>query len=111
MKIYNVGPDELNEGELSYLPQDTVWIVYSYTIGDYCGDGEAVLLTKEGKFYTIGLGHCSCYGPIDSSSDLRETTLEEYLASYADVTENYNCKIYNKIKELLTEGVKQDESK
>lgn len=101
MNIYNVGPDELDECSLSYLPQDTVWVVYHYTIGDYCGDGQAVVLTKNKELYIATLGHCSCYGPIESPKDFYKTTSEKYLSSFSDVTENYNCHVYDKVKELL----------
>ena len=58
---YQVGPDDPG------IPNepDFIWIVHWYEIGDYCGDGEAIGLHKDGFLYTCGLSHCSCYGPCD----------------------------------------------
>lgn len=40
-------------------------IVYFYGNGGYEGSGEA-LLRKDGGWAHEDLGHCSCYGPLDS---------------------------------------------
>jgi hypothetical protein len=40
-------------------------IVYCYGNGGYEGAGEA-LLRKNGRWFYESLGHCSCYGPLDS---------------------------------------------
>jgi hypothetical protein len=52
------------------------WLVYDYGIGDYCGNGTAVALSKDGKLYMADLGHCSCYGPFDG--DWTEVKLSDF---------------------------------
>ena len=73
--------DFIYEDEIKKLEDYGVSIIiYWYGTGDYCGDGEAILKTKDG-WRTASLGHCSCYGPFDAidtgSSVLDGTTLEE----------------------------------
>lgn len=55
--------------ELCGQPEDfegvaVVWIISDYTIGDYCGDGSSYARLADGRFVTMGHGHCSCYGPL-----------------------------------------------
>lgn len=38
---------------------------YFYGDGSYCGTGELIAL-KDGLWYHWDMGHCSCYGPVDS---------------------------------------------
>ena len=77
MEIYNVGSDVPYD-----LPNDDegfVWLVYYYESGYYDGSGEAVALAKDGKLHCFNLGHCSCYGPMDSwpvTTDIQ--TVEEF---------------------------------
>lgn len=79
MKIYNVGPDELCDYEVGQITADQFkWLVYFYEIGDYCGDGEAVAMGKDGLLYYTSLSHCSCYGPMESWPD-RKITVTEFL--------------------------------
>ena len=66
MKIYNVGRDELSDYELENLDKEAYeYFVYNYTYLDYEGEGAAVLKDNNGKFVLVGLGHCSCYGPLE----------------------------------------------
>lgn len=46
-------------------------LIYDYNSGSYAGSGNA-LLRKNGKWAYADLGHCSCYGPLDSMPDLFE---------------------------------------
>jgi len=39
---------------------------YYYGSGDCCGAGNFIAQDKEGKYYLTDLGHCSCYGPLNS---------------------------------------------
>lgn len=49
--------------------------ISDYEEGSYDGSGEAILL-KDGKVYVYGLGHCSCYGPLENTPT--EYTQEEF---------------------------------
>lgn len=66
MKIYNVGREELDDDDLQYLDKEAYkYFIYNYTYSDYEGEGAAVLKDNIGKFMLVGLGHCSCYGPLE----------------------------------------------
>lgn len=66
MKIYSVGPIDLNDYELGYLDREAFeWIAYWYDLDGYDGDGEIVAFGKNGELHFGTLGHCSCYGPLD----------------------------------------------
>jgi hypothetical protein len=119
MKQYHVGPhdpcctDGLNA-------EDYVWLITWYESGDYGGDGLAAALRKDGVVEYKGLGHCSCYGPMDSwSSESTKVSLEEFLklGEYDDTVKDKkrkegDCdyerwqKIVNKAWEVTTEPPK-----
>jgi hypothetical protein len=40
-----------------------------YEGGCYEGSGSALALSNDGYVYEFNLGHCSCYGPLESSPD------------------------------------------
>ena len=42
--------------------------VYQYQSGQYDGNGESLVLLKNGLWHRMGLGHCSCYGPLDEQN-------------------------------------------
>lgn len=66
MKIYNVGKGSLDEYDLEYLDKEAYeYLIYNYHHKNYEGEGAAVLKDKNGKFTLIGLGHCSCFGPLE----------------------------------------------
>lgn len=66
MKIYNVGHEELDEYDFEYLDEGAYeYFIYNYHYECYEGEGAAVLKGKNGKFTLIGLGHCSCFGPLE----------------------------------------------
>jgi len=46
---------------------DVVWCVYDYTSGSYDGYGSAYYKTVDNQYYSMTLGHCSCFGPWDNS--------------------------------------------
>lgn len=58
-------------------------IIYWYSVGDYCGAGEA-LLRKGDKWAHITMSHCSCNGPWDD-----EVLDREYQDPPFEVTEDY----------------------
>lgn len=78
MKIYNVGTDSLGEYNLEYLDEeDYEYLIYNYADFGYDGDGVAILKDENGKFILIGLGHCSCYGPLEERNPKCIYSLEE----------------------------------
>ena len=70
MKVTRVeSPKQYSNGE--YEPMDSPppdnfadadEILYWYSVGSYCGSGNALIL-KDGKVALASLSHCSCYGP------------------------------------------------
>ena len=68
MKMISVGPDELNEPAACDLPAGIDVIIYWYEYGCYEGHGDAIAIGEK-VAYEAGLGHCSCYGPIENASD------------------------------------------
>lgn len=60
--ISQCGPDWVDI-EPSSLPEGTETVLYWYESGSYEGSGTAYARTAGGRFYTLYLGHCSCYGP------------------------------------------------
>ena len=78
MKIYNIGRDALSKNELEYLDKEVYeYLIYNYHHEEYEGKGTAVLKDKNGKFILIGLGHCSCYGPLEERTPKCIYSLEE----------------------------------
>lgn len=72
------------------------WCVTHYSSGDYDGSGEAYAF-KDGPLFSGGLGHCSCYGPLDSGWD-KGVPVSDFLR---DVTCAPMAEVDAKIKELL----------
>lgn len=103
--IYNVGPDELiYEYDEMVKDERYEWIVYWYQTGDYDGSGEAAMYGKDGKLYTRGLGHCSCYGPLDGWATDQPVAVEpEKFFADKDSIWDHDCKdaIKQKVGELL----------
>ena len=63
IKIHSVGPDALNEDN---IPSHIDLAVYYYEVGSWEGDGNCVFHdATTGKWGYRGLGHCSCYGPLE----------------------------------------------
>jgi hypothetical protein len=95
MKIYKVGPDELDGFE------DCVWVVYWYEGGSYDGSGEAIYLKEDGQLYSENLGHCSCYGPLDGGPEFM-CSVDDLLNGINDV-HGYitDPQIQRKVLELL----------
>nr|DAK24192.1 MAG TPA: hypothetical protein [Caudoviricetes sp.] len=80
MQIYNVGRDSLDEYDLKYLDKEAYeYLIYNYEVGDYEGDGAAVLKDNNGKFTLIDLGHCSCYGPLEECNPKCIYSLDEVI--------------------------------
>ena len=60
-------------------------IRYFYGTGSYCGTGELIAL-KDGLWYQHDMGHCSCYGPVDSDITFTKgfPTLDALLENCSD---------------------------
>jgi hypothetical protein len=109
MQIYNVGPNDLDftPDYCNEISQDSLdkyeWSVYWYEAGEYEGNGEIVTLGKDGLLYTSGLGHCSCYGPLDGFGTCpgKGITVEEFLQPTSVLEPVYKDEIVAKVRELL----------
>lgn len=113
MKIYKVGPEELDKFDLENLKLEEnqfKWMVYWYEIDMMEGSGEAVALHVEtGLLHVEDLGHCSCYGPLDDGILLSGDTytVEKFLSDKDDITEfDARKEVKDKVRELLGLEVK-----
>jgi hypothetical protein len=98
MVVYSVGPDEFGE---YYNNDGGEWIVEWYENHEYEGNGEAILF-KDGKLYSLGLGHCSCNDPREDGFDYM-CTPEEFLKGLSEVHGYVSYKeVQDKIVELLS---------
>jgi hypothetical protein len=96
MKNFNIGNipgglafargevSSLGDGDLSELGEYD-YCVYWYTYADWEGSGE-IIVKQNGGFYLASLGHCSCYGPLDSyqtdgKNKTRYNTIDELAAA------------------------------
>lgn len=77
MEMYQVGPDELSEGDKKEINKKYDFYVYWYEYMCYEGQGLGVGVV-DGSVDVYNLGHCSCYGPTESSS-CDTYPLEEFL--------------------------------
>ena len=111
MKTYNVGV----EGKSKYCDsvsdfgswdfdnikdENFEWMVYAYYTGSYEGDGEAVGY-KDGNLYFYGLGHCSCYGPLEAQADMVSVDKWKTSVDIHDTDAQYK-EVRDKLVELLT---------
>ncbi len=105
MDIYSVGKDELSDWDFSEVKDGLYrWIVYEYENYGYEGDGTAVAYKEsDGLLYCKGLGHCSCYGPMDSwETSASKVSVEEYLRDKEDIfEEDGKDVIKSKVRELV----------
>jgi len=77
-----------------------VW--YWYATAHYEGDGEAIAVDAEGKWWTADLGHCSCYGPMGENygcSEKRQFT-ELSPIFYAQMTDERKAELENLMVEV-----------
>lgn len=112
---YSVGPDDLgkyyqdwNSSYYSFSLDNFFqlgfkWIVCWYREDGYDGQGIAVALDKNGRFFVRHLDHCSCFEPLEGGT---EAWKEKSLPSFFEVSENalaeeIRPEIKNKMKELL----------
>lgn len=60
----------ISDDPISDLSTDVLWVVTDYHRGCWEGDGIAYAegyKDQKNKFFTLNLGHCSCYGPGERS--------------------------------------------
>lgn len=70
--------DMLNDFQISEDVVQGYDVLYAwYEYENYSGSA-FVLLQKDGKFYEVNGGHCSCYG-LEDQFDLEETSVEALL--------------------------------
>lgn len=70
--------DMLNDFQISEDVVQGYDVLYAwYEYENYSGSA-FVLLQKDGKFYEVNGGHCSCYG-LENQFDLEETSVEALL--------------------------------
>lgn len=89
---YADDPQKLEDYEVEHLSKRGIveaW--YWYATGSYCGDGELVGKTTDGRWYSLNMSHCSCYGPTDTQDGDFFDTLEKlkefpYRERLADMT-------------------------
>jgi hypothetical protein len=61
------------------IPEGNILVFVSeYRIGYYDGDGMALALFSDGSIVEYDLGHCSCYGPLESGSDRAWNNRKEF---------------------------------
>jgi hypothetical protein len=105
MLVFSVGPDELNEydsHDVMKIQENYVWLVYWYENYGYEGFGEAVALDKEGRLQYSDLGHCSCYGPMESFPSKTFMTVEEFFVQREDIHDvDFRDEIKEKVKSLM----------
>jgi hypothetical protein len=78
----------LDEDELGKVTQTLgecpTFVVYWYGHGSYEGAGHMLVSTDGMRWRDADLGHCSCYGPTDSSSFSPPRTLEDLEQAYTE---------------------------
>ena len=74
-------------------------VFYWYVSGSYEGSG-ALLAIKDGKWFDKELGHCSCYGPLDSFAKSIKEYVHESLDSFIEKCTDDNKKAYMPLVEL-----------
>lgn len=93
-KIKNVGPSQLSKWFDNMIPNNVLWGIAWYHAEPYEGSGTAVFAMPKGKFVTVYLGHCSCYGPLENAKWDALMTLkqvrEELKSNPGDC--DYECK-------------------
>jgi len=98
-RIYRVGEDELYGVHEYFEDFGALWVVYDYEQYSYEGRGSLVYWTGE-KLIEIGLGHCSCFGPLDDWEDGVPVQLSDLLNDDIHATELPGS-VIKKVKELL----------
>lgn len=121
MKIVSLGPDELSDWDLKSLrtqskklPREIEEFIYWYEVAPYSGDGCAVYRDEMNMWHVIGLGHCSCYGPVE---DLKSVpmTKEQVLWLLSDGKHYYRFddegeeRLYEEIIDYLKNIAEEEE--
>lgn len=100
MEVYSVGPDKIYDDDMEGMTYE--WLVYEYTVGDYCGDGYAIGFDGE-KLWSHNLEHCSCFGPEEGLQYHPVLIqLSDLEASDNVLDPDYEPALVAKVKELLS---------
>ncbi len=91
--------DTLSEYDLKDVEKlDADYFIYTYESSDYEGCGLAVW-RKDDLYYYASLGHCSCYGPVESLKSI-PYSLEELTKILGLSFKEYSTEFLEKIKFL-----------
>jgi len=104
MQIYNVGPQAFSESDFESILRDHEykWIVIWYEYDFWEGSGELVALGMDGLLHLKGLGHCSCYGPLDEWEQAEKVTIEEFLRRKDSIFDlEFRKEVDEKVRSLL----------
>ncbi len=103
MQIYSVGRHEMLPCEFETVDPDVYeWLCYDYTNEGYEGWGMVIALRKDGKLQSVYLGHCSCYGPMDSWGKGEIVTRAEFFRKKVSIFDNdWSERLKAKVRELL----------
>lgn len=71
-----------------------IWFITDYEYGNYDGSGSAVGFDGT-DLLVYNLGHCSCYGPLESSPD--KLSVERYKETRHDAL----CEVEDKFHEFV----------
>jgi len=114
MKIYDVGPDKLEDYDLNWVggyKEDHQqgdggyeWVVYWYENEYYEGYGQAVALRKDGLVEVKDLSHCSCYGPMEHwATEASTISVEELLRKKDNVHDlQIREEVEEKVRQLIS---------
>lgn len=104
MQKYSVGIDELNDGELFDLEEnsDIDWIIYDYEDYGYEGSGWALVRNKNDIYLLYNLSHCSCYGPLDNTYIVRYNSWTEITANSCHALFEVPENIWQKAQEIMS---------
>lgn len=98
VQVYNVGPDAMDD--YMGVGKKYVWVVADYTIGDYCGDGDAI--SWDGSVLRRhNLSHCSCYGPEDGMEGGDVLNADDLFGDAVKPGWEFSEKLLAKVRELL----------
>ena len=100
--VYSLGETGLSDYDLEEIDLSQFdWFVYDYKYECYEGNGIAVGRVN-GELRSFDLGHCSCYGPLDSNN-YSVVTLEELESDEMYVwSDDQKNNVLAKVRELIS---------
>lgn len=79
---------------------------YWYGTGCYEGSGDAIFKRTDGKWDTLCMGHCSCYGPLENLETAHKEGYDTLEALYNSCSEEYKKTIAPLIELAQENGAK-----